>query len=81
MLDLELRTIPTPLMDGGIFNAMLDRFQGNIDQTARKNVRIPGMPTASDVRNEIEGPQPGPQVNFNIPQPMTPLSTLLGSGR
>jgi len=43
MMDLELRTIPTPLMDQESFNIGLDRFQGNIDQTASKTVRIPGV--------------------------------------
>jgi hypothetical protein len=70
MMDLELRTIPTPIMDAGSFNAMLDRFQGNIDQTSRKTVRMPGMPSTSDIRNVYEGLQQQPTVNFNIPQPM-----------
>jgi len=70
MLDLELRTIPTPLMDAETHGIMLDRFQGNIDQTAAKNTRIPGMPTASDIRNQIEG---GPKfsrapIDMQIPQ-------------
>jgi len=54
MLDLELRTIPTPLMDKETFDVGMDRFQGNIDQTAAKNVRIPGMPTTQDVRLQNE---------------------------
>lgn len=71
MLDLELRTIPTPLMDGGTFDAMLDRFQGNIDQTAAKTVRIPGMPSTSDIRNQIEGRRQQPQQ----PPPRFPNAT------
>jgi hypothetical protein len=55
MMDLELRTIPTPLMDAGSFGAMLDRFQGNVDQTSKKTVRIPGMPSTSDIRDTYEG--------------------------
>lgn len=87
MMDLELRTIPTPLMDGGTFNAMLDRFQGNIEQTARKTVRMPGMPSTDDIRSLYEGgqrQQRQPAVNFNMPRPfqaqqgLVPLSTLLG---
>lgn len=71
MMDLELRTIPTPLMDQGSFQTMLDRFQGNIDQTSKKTVRIPGMPSTADIRNQIEGrsqPQQTPsRMGFNIP--------------
>jgi hypothetical protein len=81
MLDLELRTIPTPLMDHETFNLGMERFQGNVTQTAAKNVRIPGMPTTLDIRNQIEGPQPVqlPQINFQVPKPMgVPLSSLLG---
>jgi hypothetical protein len=70
MMDLELRTIPTPLMDRGTFDTMLDRFQGNIEQTSRKTVRMPGMPSTSDIRNVYEGLQQRPIVNFNMPQPM-----------
>ena len=82
MMDLELRTIPTPIMDGGTFNTMLDRFQGNIDQTSRKTVRMPGMPSTNDIRNLYEGRQQQngpPAVNFNIPRPMAtaPLSSIL----
>ena len=55
MMDLELRTIPTPLMDQGTLNTMLDRFQGNIDQTAHKTVRMPGMPSTADIRSQYEG--------------------------
>ena len=70
MMDLELRTIPTPLMDSGTFQTMLDRFQGNIDQTSRKTVRIPGMPSTSDVRNQIEGPPKFSRANFaQMPMP------------
>ena len=54
MLDLELRTIPTPLMDKETFDIGMDCFQGNIDQTAAKNVRIPGMQTTQDVRLQNE---------------------------
>lgn len=81
MLDLELRTIPTPLMDGGTFFAMLDRFQGNIDQTAAKNVRIPGMPTTSDVRRENEPNwSPTEQQKSQWPAGMRiPLQFLSGS--
>lgn len=84
MLDLELRTIPTPLMDGDTFDAMLDRFQGNIDQTAAKNVRIPGMPLTSEVRRQNE-PGWSPPQNPVPSQPssqwppsmrMIPLSSL-----
>src|SRR5206468_978533 len=60
MLDLELRTIPTPLMDQGSSDAMLDRFQGNIDQTSRKTVRMPGMPSTSEIRSTYEGGQAQP---------------------
>jgi hypothetical protein len=66
MMDLELRTIPTPLMDKGTFGAMLDRFQGNIDQTAHKTVRLPGMPSTADIRGQYEGtaqPRKFPSVN------------------
>jgi hypothetical protein len=70
MMDLELRTIPTPIMDSGSFNVMLDRFQGNIEQTSRKTVRMPGMPSTSDIRNLYEGDQQLPAVNFNMPQTM-----------
>lgn len=62
MMDLELRTIPTPLMDQESLTIGLDRFQGNIDQTARKTVRMPGMPSTKDIRNTYE-PQPQPQQN------------------
>jgi hypothetical protein len=90
MMDLELRTIPTPIMDEGTFGTMLDRFQGNIDQTSRKTVRMPGMPSTSDIRNLYEGGQQSPQsgrqpngpaVNFNMPRPMNtvPLWSLLKS--
>lgn len=84
MLDLELRTIPTPLMDSDTFDAMLDRFQGNIDQTAAKNVRIPGMPLTSEVRRQNE-PGWSPPQNPVPSQPssqwppsmrMIPLSSL-----
>jgi hypothetical protein len=92
MMDLELRTIPTPIMDGGTFNTMLDRFQGNIDQTSRKTVRMPGMPSTSDIRNVYEGGQSQPQAaqnprNFSgvgvpsgvgLPSMLRPMSTLLG---
>jgi hypothetical protein len=57
MMDLDLRTIPTPIMDAGTFGTMLDRFQGNIEQTSKKTVRIPGMPSTSDIRNTYEGQQ------------------------
>jgi hypothetical protein len=79
MLDLELRTIPTPIMDSETFNLALDRFQGNIDQTARKTVRLPGMPSTQDIRRQYE-PETPPPVDFNLPRPMTkqPLSSLLG---
>lgn len=83
MLDLELRTIPSPLMDPQTFSYGMDRFQGNVTQTAAKNVRIPGMPTAQSIREEIEGPQQqpqGPPINFQMPQPMN-LFSLIGSGR
>ena len=63
MMDLELRTIPTPIMDKGSFSAMLDRFQGNIDQTAHKTVRMPGMPSTADIRAQYEG-QPR-RLNFS----------------
>jgi hypothetical protein len=84
MMDLELRTIPTPIMDGGTFNTMLDRFQGNIDQTSRKTVHMPGMPSTSDIRNLYEGGQAQPQVeqnprNFPIQPFNTSLSSLLGN--
>src|SRR5262249_6488862 len=80
MLDLELRTIPTPLMDHETFNLGMDRFQGNVSQTAAKNVRIPGMPTAQSIREEIEGPPPDtrPPINFNLPKPMTLGGLLTG---
>ena len=55
MMDLELRTIPTPLMDQGTFQTMLDRFQGNIEQTSRKTVRMPGMPSTDQIRETYEG--------------------------
>jgi hypothetical protein len=86
MMDLELRTIPTPIMDGGTFDTMLDRFQGNIDQTSRKTVRMPGMPSTSDIRSLYEGggqrqsEQQSPR-NFSgvrAPSMLTPMSTLLG---
>jgi hypothetical protein len=78
MLDLELRTIPTPAMDGGTFDAMLDRFQGNIDQTAAKNVRIPGMPSTAEVRSENEpGWQPKQNKSQWPPTSMQPMSSLL----
>jgi hypothetical protein len=70
MMDLELRTIPTLLMDPGTFQTMLDRFQGNIEQTAKKTVRIPGMPSTSDIRDQYEGRQ----------QQSGPSSMGLGSG-
>jgi len=78
MMDLELRTIPTPLMDHETYNLGMDRFQGNVTQTAAKNVRIPGMPTAQQIREEIEGPQQqqAPPVNFQIPQPSMNLKNL-----
>lgn len=66
MMDLELRTIPTPLMDKGSFSTMLDRFQGNIQQTAHKTVRMPGMPSTADIRAQYEGtrnPSKFPNVN------------------
>jgi hypothetical protein len=80
MLDLELRTIPTPLMDHETFNLGMERFQGNVTQTAAKNVRIPGMPTAQSIREEIEGPPPDtrPRVNFTLPQPMTLNKLITG---
>lgn len=71
MMDLELRTIPTPLMDQGSFQTMLDRFQGNIEQTSKKTVRIPGMPSTQDIRNQIEGrsqSQQGPsRMGLSVP--------------
>jgi hypothetical protein len=78
MLDLELRTIPTPAMDGGTFETMLDRFQGNIDQTAAKNVRIPGMPSTVEVRAENEpGWQPKQNKSQWPPTSMQDMSSLL----
>lgn len=85
MLDLELRTIPTPLMDADSFGAMLDRFQGNIDQTAAKNVRLPGMPSTLEVRQQNEPgfrprtAQPPQQSNSGWPSNLTiPLTSVLG---
>jgi len=71
-MDLELRTIPTPLMDKGTFDTMLDRFQGNIEQTSRKTVRMPGMPSTTDIRSLYEGAPPDTRqkINFNLPQLM-----------
>jgi hypothetical protein len=84
MLDLELRTIPTPLMDGETFDIGMDRFQGNIDQTAAKNVRIPGMPTTRDIRlqNEPAFAAQQQQGNANnLPTISRPLSDLLNQFR
>jgi hypothetical protein len=80
MLDLELRTIPTPLMDADTFDAMLDRFQGNIDQTAAKNVRVPGMPLTSEVRSQNEPGWSPPRKKSEWPtNMMIPLSSLSGA--
>lgn len=57
MMDLELRTVPTPLMDKETFGIMLDRFQGNIDQVGQRTIRFPGIPTVQDVRRQYEGQQ------------------------
>jgi hypothetical protein len=77
MLDLELRTIPTPIMDEGTFGTMLDRFQGNIDQTAAKNVRIPGMPSTVDVRSQNEPAWRPPRQRPDWPSKLRiPLSFL-----
>jgi len=54
MIGLELRTIPTPIVDAGTFDAMLARFRGNIDKTLHKTVRIPGMPSTSEIRSLYE---------------------------
>jgi hypothetical protein len=69
MMDLELRTIPTPLMDRETFHILLDRFQGNIDQVGQRTVRFPGIPTVQDVRQRYEGGGQSPQVGFQIPKP------------
>jgi hypothetical protein len=76
MMDLELRTIPTPLMDQGTFQTMLDRFQGNIDQTSRKTVRMPGMPSTDDIRKLYEGRQQTQQGPSRIPVNMSLYSIL-----
>jgi hypothetical protein len=78
MLDLELRTIPTPVMDHETFDTMLDRFQGNIDQTAAKNVRVPGMPSTAEVRAQNEPGWSPPQKKSEWPpSKMAPMSSLL----
>ena len=80
MMDLELRTVPTPIMDSGTFGAMLDRFQGNIDQTSKKTVRMPGMPSTSDIRNTYEGmttPQKPQGPGYSI-QPFAQPQSVLG---
>jgi len=62
------------------FTIGMDRYQGNVSQTAAKNVRIPGMPTAQSIREEVEGPPPDtrPAINFNLPQPMTVNRLITG---
>jgi hypothetical protein len=80
MMDLELRTIPTPIMDEGTFGTMLDRFQGNIDQTSKKTVRIPGMPSTSDIRNTYEGQQKQQVPGVSI-QPFAQPPSVLGGAR
>src|SRR5215472_15181534 len=77
MIGLELRTIPTPIVDAGTFDAMLARFRGNIDKTLHKTVRIPGMPSTSEIRSLYEPGQRQtnrPTANFSIPQPFTSLT-------
>jgi hypothetical protein len=68
MMDLELRTIPTPIMDKESFHVMLDRFQGNIDQVGQRTVRMPGIPTVQEVRAKYE-PASRQNVGFQIPKP------------
>jgi hypothetical protein len=67
MMDLELRMVPTPLMDKETFNLMLERFQGNIDQVGQRTVRMPGIPTVQEVRQKYE-PGSRRNVDFEIPR-------------
>jgi hypothetical protein len=68
MMDLELRTIPTPIMDRESFHTLLDRFQGNIDQVGQRTVRMPGIPTVQEVRAKYE-PASRQNAGFQIPKP------------
>jgi len=67
MMDLELRTVPTPLMDKETFGLMLDRFQGNIDAVGRRTVRFPGIDSVQDVRQKYEGAPTNRPGQFEAP--------------
>jgi hypothetical protein len=72
MSGLEIRTIPTPLMDQRTFGIGMDRFQGNLTQAASKNVRMRGMKTTEDLRQEIESGNASPATQ--------PAAALPGGG-
>jgi hypothetical protein len=61
-------------MDAGTFGTMLDRFEG------KKTVRIPGMPSTSNIRNTYEGQQQKQQCpGFSIQPFVQPPSVPAGS--
>lgn len=54
-LAIEMQNLPSPLMGVPPANKQLDAFQENIDTASKGIVRVPWLPTTSDVRQSIEG--------------------------
>lgn len=59
-MEIAMQSVPTPIMDEGTANKMLDGFQQNVDQVGQRQVRLPGIDSHQDVRKRVEAEWKGP---------------------
>lgn len=59
-MEIAMQSVPTPILDEGTSNKMLDGFQQNVDQVGQRQIRIPGIDTHQDVKQRIEAEWKGP---------------------